>query len=138
LELKTKPDAPISVVKARESAKPGEKVVIIGDIGGRKPPFVDNRAAFILADETTITSCDKKGCGGCKTPWDYCCDEQDKIAKSILTIQVLDKTGKVIKTSLKGFLELKELSKIIVVGTYDKTSTKDNAIINATGIYKVK
>ncbi len=138
LQLKTKPVNALSVVEARKQSNAGAKVILIGDIGGRVPPFIGNRAALILADETAITSCDKKHGDGCKTPWDYCCDTPKTIAESILTVQVLDSNGTVIKASLKGFVGLKELSKVIIVGTYDDTSTKENVIVNATGIYKVK
>lgn len=137
LLLKDKPANAISVIEARKQLKKGESVVIAGDIGARMVPFVENRAAFILADENNILDCGREGCG-CKTPWDYCGETPEKIAESILMVQVLDDKGKIIKKSLKGFNNLKELSKVIVVGTVDETSTKDNVIINATGIYKVK
>ena len=109
-----------------------------GDIGGRVPPFVDNRAAFILADEKNIVSCDKKHGDRCKKPWDYCCESPEKINNSIVVVQVLDGAGKVVKQSLKGWNGLKELSKVTITGTYDETSTASNVIINATGIYPVK
>jgi len=111
---------------------------VIGDIGGRVPPFVENRAAFILADEKNIVSCNKKHGDGCKKPWDYCCESPEKINASIVVVQVLDDKGKVVKHSLKEWNGLKELSKVIITGTYDETSTESNVIINATGIYSVK
>lgn len=135
LLLKEKPTNAISVVEAKKQVKKGEKVVIIGDIGGRALPFIEGRAAFILADETNIISCDKRYGDNCKTPWDYCCEDPKKIRESILLVQVLNNQGQVIKESIKGFSNIKELSKVIVVGTYDDSSTEGNVIINASGIY---
>ena len=123
LTLTTQPVNPLSVVEARAKVSKGTPVIVIGDIGGRVPPFVGNRAAFILVDENKITSCDKVHGDRCKAPWDYCCEDPKAIAQSILVIQVLDDNNKVIKQTLKGWNSLKELSKVIIEGTYDKTST---------------
>jgi len=138
LALSAKPASAVSVVEARAKLQKGGAVTIIGDIGGRVPPFVDNRAAFILADENNIVSCDKKHGDRCKKPWDYCCESPEKINTSIVVVQVLDDAEKVVKQSLKDWNGLKELSKVIVTGTYDETSTATNIIINATGIHIAK
>ena len=135
LLLTAKPEGAVSVVEARAKMQKGGQVVVAGDIGGRVPPFVEKRAAFVLADQKNITSCDKKHGDACKRPWDYCCDDPKKIAESIMIVQVLDSNGKVVKQTLKGWNQLKELSSVVIRGTYDKSSTESNVIINATGIY---
>jgi len=137
LIIAEKPQNAISVVQARKNALPGKEVTVIGDIGGRRKPFIGSRAAFILADENSIASCDKHG-RGCRAPWDYCCETREDIADSTVFIQVVDSSGKAIKKPLKGFGGLKELSKVIIKGVYDAATTKENIIINAIGINIVK
>jgi len=135
LRITERPSNPLSVVEARQRAKKGDTLTLVGVIGGRPTPFVENRAAFILADEHNITACSKREGDNCQTPWDYCCETPDKIKESTVMIQVVGKNNKVLKESLKGFGGLKELSKVIIQGVFDDNTTEENVIINAVGIY---
>ena len=137
LAAKAPADA-LSVVQAREKAKPGEKIVLRGKIGGRKVALMDKAAIAVLADEKNITSCDAMPGDSCKTPWDYCCESPEKLQASTATIQVRDEKGKVVRAPLRGLGDLKELSTVVVEGTVDATSSKDALIINATSIHVEK
>jgi len=69
--LNSEPDGETGVIKVREEAKDQDDVVIIGRIGGNENPWVDGRAAFLIADPS-LKSCAETGCDDCPKPWDYC------------------------------------------------------------------
>jgi hypothetical protein len=128
----------VSVKKARKDAKPGEAIVLRGKIGGRKIALTPKAAIAVLADEKSITSCKDMPGDTCATPWDYCCETSEKLAVSTATVQVRDEKGKVLRATLRGLGELKELSTVVISGTVDAASTKDNLIVNATSIFVEK
>jgi hypothetical protein len=123
--------------EARLAAKPGDRIVLVGEIGGRKVgTFSDKMAIFLLADAQVIAHCGKKHGDGCPTPWDYCCEPKDKVTAALTVVQVKSpSTGKVLPVSLKGWNGLKELSQVTVVGTVDETSSAESLIVNLAGIY---
>jgi hypothetical protein len=132
------PKDAVSVSKARKDAKPGEAIVLRGKIGGRKVALVPKAAIAVLADEKSIKSCNEIPGDSCEFPWDYCCETPEKLAASTATVQVKDAKGKVLRTTLRGLGELKELSTVVISGTVDAASTKDNLIVNATSVFVEK
>ncbi len=128
----------VSVVQAREKAKPGEKIVLRGRIGGRMVSLMPKAAIAVLADEKTITACDAMPGDSCKTPWDYCCESPEKLQASTATIQVVDEKGKVVRASLRGLGDLKELSTVVVEGTVNAASSKDVLVVNVSAIHVEK
>ena len=101
-------------------------------------PISDSMALLVLADETAIKSCDDIEGDECETPWDYCCEDSDKIAASTATIQVRGEDGKLVRSTLRGLGGLKELSRLVVTGTVDPASSADNLIVNATKTHVAK
>ena len=69
--LDAEPAGAVDVIKVRETAKDGDDVVIVGRIGGREDPWINNRAAFLIVDPS-LKSCHDTGCLDCEKPWDYC------------------------------------------------------------------
>ena len=134
----TAPDGALSVVEARAAAKPGEPITLRGKVGGKMKPISDAAAILVLADEKAIKSCDENPDDLCETPWDYCCEESATIAASTATIQVRDADGKLVRATLRGMSDLKELSHIVVSGTVDATSTATALIVNADKIHVEK
>lgn len=132
------PAGAVSVVKARETAKPGEPIVVRGLIGGRETALVSKAAIAVLADEEAIVPCNARPDDACKVPWDYCCETPEKIKTSTATIQVKGENGKVVRAPLRGLGDLKELSVVVVAGTVDAASSKDALIINAKAIHVEK
>ena len=122
------------VKAAKSGLKAGDKVVLLGRIGGSEEPFVEERAMFTLVDQGL------KYCGQdnkddhCKTPWDYCCESADDIAANTATVQVVSADGKPLKTGLNGVRGLKPLAMVAVVGTV-ATAEGPNLVVNATGIH---
>lgn len=69
--LESEPKEAAGVIKARETSKDKDEVVVIGRIGGRVDPWIKDRAAFTIVDPS-LRSCDEVGADGCAKPWDFC------------------------------------------------------------------
>jgi hypothetical protein len=138
LLVKKAPADAVSVTKARTAAKAGEAVVVRAKIGGRAVALAPKAAIAVIADEKAIAPCNAKPEDKCTIPWDYCCEDAAKLKASTATIQVKGEKGKVVRASLRGLGELKELSTVVVAGTVDEASNKDVLIINATAIHVEK
>jgi len=134
LFLTASPAKPAEISAARSTAKPGEKVVLGGRVGGRKDPFVDGRAIFTIA-ETSLPTCDAKQDDGCTTPWDYCCETPEELRRAVATIQVVDAAGLPLKSDLKNVGNLKPMAEVVVEGRIAGGSTADSLVVDASGIF---
>lgn len=135
LVLATAPAKAVDIADMRKSAQPGDTVTFTGEVIGSKAVFMDGRAVMIMGDPKKLTSCDKNPDDQCSTPWDVCCDDPDVITASIVTVQVVDDSGKPVKSSLKEMVGVSELSTVTVNGSVAESSNESNMIVNATGIY---
>lgn len=135
LLLTSAPEKALDIADLRKSAQAGDTVTFTGNVIGSDPVFMDGRAVMIMGDPKKITSCNLISGDECKTPWDVCCDDPDVIKSSVVTVQVVDDAGKPLKTGLKGLGGMKELSALTVTGEVAEGSTKDNMLVNATGIF---
>jgi hypothetical protein len=132
------PASPGQIGQLRNTAKPGDPVVLTGLVMGREQLFVEGRAAFILGDRTLLTPCDERPGDNCRTPWDTCCDSDEAKRDGVATIQLTGADGRVLKQSLKGANGLENLSVVTLSGTVDKASTPENFIVNATKLHVTK
>ena len=119
----------------RQSAEPGDQVAFSGKVMGRMQVFVPGRAAFIVGDPDTITTCDLIPGDDCETPWDACCEDPDNIAAGIVTVQLVDDDGRVLPHEIRGVNGLTELSQVSIEGTVADASGNGNLIIEATRIH---
>lgn len=122
------------VAETKNAAQAGERVVVRGVIGGRRNPFVAERAMFQLVDTSLPTCADKHG-DGCPTPWDYCCEPKDQITAKSATVQITDGQGKPLNVSLKGKGGLEPMARVIVRGVVGQRPDENVMIVNADGIY---
>ncbi len=132
--LEESPGEAITVSQARESAKPGGAIVVSGRIGASHKPFGGGFATLVLGDES-LQYCNEIPGDACETHWDACCEDRPKIIANRASVQLLA-DGFPIAESLRGAGGLTELDQIVVVGFVDLSSTSDNLIINASGIYR--
>lgn len=123
----------IHVVKLK--AKPGDEVVLRGQLMGRGKVFVDGRASFILGDPEKLTPCNQIPGDGCETPWDACCDDKELKLASTASIQILGEDGRVLDGGLRGIGGLKELSEVTLKGVVAEQSSTDLLLVNATAIH---
>lgn len=136
LLLDQAPEGARPVAEARRDAKPGESITLEGRIGGTAKPFSDGYAAFVLADDA-IAFCDELGDDHCPTPWDACCEDPDKLKSGRAFIQFIDESERPLALDLKASQGLRELDTVRVTGTVAYTSTPENLVVIANGVYIV-
>src|SRR5262249_49184968 len=106
---------PMGVIETKQSAKNGDAVVIVGKIGGSEKPFT-GRAAFTVVD-LSLKSCGDREGDSCLTPWDYCCEPREDLAKGTVLVKFVDEKGKTWSQDAKSSMGLKELQTVVVRGT---------------------
>ncbi|MCZ6837345.1 MAG: hypothetical protein O7G85_16335 [Planctomycetota bacterium] len=130
----TEPADAVALIDIKTSAKPGDQVVFYARIGGRKKPFIENRAVFAVAD-ASLVPCEQEDGEGCQTPWDYCCEGSDSLLKHMATIQIVDDAGQPLKLSLLSEHGLEPLKTIFVSGTVHQIDESGVFVVNADSIY---
>ncbi len=131
----SEPAGAVKVLEARAAAKPGERVVVIGRIGGSRNPFVKDRGMFTIVDPT-LKSCVEMGDDDhCARPWDYCCEDKSTLAKGLATIEVTGADGKPLAISLDATGDLKPLMLVAVEGTL-LPGQGEAFVVRAEKVYK--
>ncbi len=133
--LKAEPEGAVGVAAARQSAKPGDTIVVTGRVAGADQPFTEGYAVVVLGDDA-LQTCERIPGDECETPWDACCEDPDKIKASRISVQVLGEDGRPAARSLKGVGGIKELDTLVVKGTVADSSSADNLILTASGIFR--
>jgi hypothetical protein len=130
--LKQEPAAAQEVKAVHEGAGEGTEVVLVGRIGGSVDPWIKDRAAFTVVDNSLQACSDMPG-DECVTPWDYCC-ATDQLPSAIALIKVVDASGKLVPTDARQLLGVKELDRVVVHGK--ATRDKDgNLTVLADGVF---
>ena len=130
--LSDEPEGAKEVIQVREDAEDGDDVVIVGRIGGGENPWIDDRAAFTIVDNSLRACSDIPG-DNCDKPWDYCC-ATDKLPTSTALVKVVDENGKLVQADARQLLNVEELSTVIVKGKA-KRDDDGNLTVLASGIY---
>ena len=97
--LASEPAGAKGVKETRQQAKDGDEVVVVGRIGGSVKPFT-GRAAFTIVDLKYKACSDREG-DNCETPWDYCCESPDELAKGTVLVKLVDSAGKTLPDDAK-------------------------------------
>jgi hypothetical protein len=113
--LDTEPAGAKGVMEARKAARDGDEIVVTGRIGGSPEPFVKGRAAFTIVD-STLVPCNEKEGDTCATPWDYCCNSKDDLARASVLIKLIDAQGQAVAQDARDLLGVKPLKTVVVVG----------------------
>jgi hypothetical protein len=69
--LASEPADAKGVIDVKKEAKDGDRVVVVGRIGGSKEPFTKGRVSFTFVDPSFVP-CNEKGEEDSETPWDFC------------------------------------------------------------------
>ena len=135
LYLAARPEgAAPSLVALKGTSKVGDSVVFEARVGGRKDPFVEGRAIFVVAD-TGLKSCAETEGDGCKTPWDYCCETPEDLLKNVATIRFVDAAGAPLKASVKDHKGLSGLKQVVVRGKVSEADESGNFVVDADGVW---
>ncbi|MFP4157242.1 MAG: hypothetical protein ACLFU4_06450 [Opitutales bacterium] len=133
--LSARPADALAVQAARQKLEPGDEAVVFGQIGAVDAPFFEGFSGFVLGD-TALVYCDEMGDDEhCATPWDACCVDPEKRRASRLSVQFIDAEGSPFPVNLQGVSGLEPLKEVVIAGTVADSSTPENMIINASGIY---
>jgi hypothetical protein len=130
--LASEPAGAKGVKEMKQQARDGDEVVVIGRIGGSVKPFT-GRAAFTIVD-ASFKPCNEKEGDNCDTPWDYCCDPPDELAKGTVLVKLVDSAGRTLPEDAKELLSMKELQTVVIRGQARRG--EDNRIsVVASGIF---
>ena len=130
------PTGAMGVIEARTAAKTGDRVAVIGRIGGSRAPFVSSRAIFTIVDQSMKSCLETDEEEHCPRPWDYCCEDKKELAKSIASIEISDANGKPLALALESEGTFKPLMLIAVEGTLQSTEG-GSFVVRAEHVYKI-
>lgn len=132
--LATAPADAKDIKDAKPTLKVGDKIVLVGRIGGSEEPFVAERAVFTMVDSRLKRCGEANPEDSCETPWDYCCEPRESITANSVTVQVVGNEGKPIKAEINGVQGLKPSALVTVVGTVARAEG-EAFVVNASGLY---
>lgn len=127
------PADPLSIVDLKSADHTGKEVFVTGQIGGQEAPFVEDRAMFTMTD-LTLPVCEAAKGDNCETPWDSCCETPESIRAKMITVQVVDENGQVVKRDIQDEHGLKGLAQLTVRGTVSQQSG-EVVVVDAREIY---
>jgi hypothetical protein len=133
--LANEPSDAKGVKDVKQSAKNGDEVVVVGRIGGSTAPFT-GRGAFTIVD-LSIKPCSEIEGDNCPTPWDYCCEAPDSLAKGTVLVKLVDAAGKTLQDNAKELLDLRELQTVVVRGQTRRDDANSISVL-AAGIFVKK
>ena len=130
--LAEEPDDAIGVIAARESAKNGEHVVIVGRIGGATNPWIEGRAAFMLMDASMTLVANGTDSGSNQICMDECC-AQERTACTTL-VKVVDQDGRILPADTRRLFGVAANDMVVVRGIASKDE-EGNFVVLADGVH---
>lgn len=130
--LDSEPAGAKGVKEVRAAAEDGDKVTVVGRIGGDTNPWIEGQAAFLVVD-TSLKPCNERDDDGCETPWDYCCD-LDTLPQSKAMVKVMGEDGRPLAVDARKLLGLKELQTVVVRGLARRDEA-GNLTVLADGVF---
>jgi len=120
----------LSEVRRSASLSVGDAVTFRGRVGGSSQPFASDRAELSLVG-AGISPCDQSTKEPCRTPWDFCGRERQEVLAHSVKVQLVDASGRPLRTTMKGRRGLKELSELEVSGVVAQIGA-EGMVITAT------
>jgi hypothetical protein len=130
--LTEEPDGAIGVIAARESAKNGEPIDVVGRIGGAANPWIEGRAAFTLLDASMTLVANGTESGSNQICLDDCC-AQERSASTTL-VKVVDVSGRVLPADARKLFDITADDMVVVRGTASKDES-GNFVVLADGVH---
>lgn len=130
--LPDEPDGAIGVIEARDVAKDGAPVVIVGRIGGAANPWIEGRAAFTLLDASMAMVAEGADDEEGEICLDDCCAEER--GKCTTLVKVVDGDGKLVAADSRQLLGVKADDTVVVSGTASKDAS-GNFTVLAQGVF---
>lgn len=116
-------------IAATRSLKPGERVIVRGRLLGAERLFEENQAMFLMADPAYVTPDESN-------LHPFRASEVPAAVKRahMLTVQVLDREGRVLPVSLQNVHGLKSMSYVVVSGVMSAETTPSSPVVDAETI----
>ena len=130
--LGEEPDGAVGVIAARESAKDGDPVVIVGRIGGAANPWIEGRAAFMLLDASKLMVAEGQDSSEGELCTGDCCALER--AGCTTLVKVVDAEGKLVGADSRQLLGLTSDDMVVVRGKAKKDES-DNFTVLADAVY---
>lgn len=130
--LNEEPDGAVGVIAARESAKDGDPVVIVGRIGGSDNPWIEGRAAFMLLDASKLMVAIGEDSSEEELCMDDCCAAER--AECTTLVKVVDADGKLVAADSRKLLGLTSDDMVVVRGKAKKDDS-NNFTVLADAVY---
>lgn len=134
LFLKERPASAEALSAVKAKSKQGDEVVFEARVGGRAEPFVAKRALFVVADPA-LPACSENEGDGCKTPWDYCCEDPKDLLRQTATVRFVDAQGKPLAASAKDAGGLTGLKTVVVRGKVSETNEDGLFVVDAQALW---
>jgi len=128
----------LAVKAVKERARTGDRVTIVGRIGGSVQPFVADRAVFTIVDPALPSCADGGDSDHCATPYDYCCEDRSNLRSATATIEIVDVAGEPLPIGLRGVQGLDPLVTIAVTGLVADRNDQGLLIVRAERIERRK
>lgn len=130
--LSEEPAGARGVIEARESAKDGEALVLVGRIGGAANPWIEGRAAFTLLDPSMLVVDQSEGMEEGQLCTGDCCAAELKECTTL--VKIVDAGGELVPVDARELLGLHESDMVVVKGSA-KRDESGNFQLLATGVH---
>jgi len=104
----------VDVVDLREGAESGDEVVVRGTLQD-----FGSFANFALVEDSLEDCSEMPEPDHCATPWDYCCEDPEKLRNLTVSVEFQGEDGDVADWSLQGAHGLDRLDEVVAMGTLE-------------------
>lgn len=112
-------------------AENGQKVTVVGRIGGEVKPWVEGMAMFNIVDSSFV-ACNEIPGDNCPYPWDFCC--QRDLAEGLTSVKVVDEQGEIVPEDARRLLNVSELQTVVIQGVA-RRDKDGNVTLEADGVF---
>jgi hypothetical protein len=125
--LAEEPEDAIGVIDARESARDGAPLTVVGRIGGTVSPWVNGRAAFTLLDASLVLVAEGADTGDGEICTGDCCAAER--AHATMLVKFLDDNSRVLEVDSRQLLGIAENDMVVVCGKAKKDRNGNLALV---------
>lgn len=131
--LNEEPVGAVGVMAAREESQNMDEIVVVGRIGGRKDPWIDGRAAFMVIDAAMTIVADSEDSGEDQVCMDDCCASLR--AECTTLVKIVDDGGTPLAIDAREVLGADVNDMVVVKGVVQRDEDGGTFTIAASGVY---
>jgi hypothetical protein len=131
--MKEEPEECIGVMEARTDAKDGDEITLVARVGGRKNPWVEGRAAFMVIDASMAVVATGTESGKGQICLDDCCAALR--GECTTMVKFLDDQGGVLPTDARELFQLKPDDMVVIQGHVQRDEEQSTFAVVAKSIY---